>query len=63
MEDSLMSTDEGENMISSQADSNDDIPDELSESNFEPEMPKLEMYSVQSKDHDSKKRKMLKLEM
>ena len=43
MNNSLMSTDEGENMISSQADSNDDIPDELSESNFEPEMPKLEM--------------------
>ena len=34
----------GENIFSSQEDSNDDIPDELFESNFEPEMPKLEMY-------------------
>ena len=49
-----MSTDEGENMLSSQE---DDIPDELFESNFEREMPKLEMCSAQSKDHDSKKRR------
>ena len=63
MENSLMKNDVDENMFINKEDSDDDIPDELFETNDEPEMPKLEMYSAQSTDHDSKKRKMLKLEM
>ena len=63
MEYSLMKHVEDEIMFSPQEDSDGDIPDELFGTNDEPEMPKLEMYSAQSTDHDSKKRKMLKLEM
>ena len=54
MEYSLMKHVEDEIMFSPQEDSDGDIPDELFETNDEPEM---------STDHDSKKRKMLKLEM
>ena len=63
MENSLMKNDVDENMFINKEDSDDDFPDELFETNDEPEMPKLEMYSAQSTDHDSKKRKMPKLEM
>merc|ERR1712203_1282791 len=54
MEYSLMKHVEDEIMFSPQEDSDGDIPDELFETNDEPEM---------STDHDSKKRKMLKLEI
>ena len=43
MENSLMKNHVDENMFINKEDSDDDIPDELFETNDEPEMPKLEM--------------------